>query len=199
MSPELSTAAAFASAAIATYLVTPPAIAIARRTSFFDLPVGYKGHKRPTPYLGGTAIIVGILAGVLAVRGVASMHVAIIGGAVLIWLMGTIDDKVNLPISVRTVFEVGIAVMFYATGRGCDIFHWAPADLIRTIVWVVGVMNAFNRMDNMDGASATVAAVSATGAGALALISGDYVLAPLCFAVAGACFGFLPRNLAKPA
>src|SRR5579859_2949135 len=199
MSPELNAAAAFAVAAVATYLVTPIAIAVAVRTKFFDLPAGYKGHKKPTPYLGGTAIIVGILAAVFSVRGAASAHWTIIIGAVVIWAMGTTDDKLNLPISVRTLAEVGIAVLMYATGRGWNVFHFAPADLALTIVWVVGVMNAFNLMDNMDGASATVAGVSAIGAGTLALISGDLALAPLAFAVAGACFGFLPRNLARPA
>ena len=84
-------------------------------------------------------------------------------------------------------------------GRGWTIFHNGAADLALTIFWVVTVMNAFNLMDNMDGAAATTAAVSAAGAGVLGLISGDVALAALSFAVAGACFGFLPRNLSRPA
>jgi UDP-GlcNAc:undecaprenyl-phosphate GlcNAc-1-phosphate transferase len=199
MSPELSVAAAFAIAAVATYLATPVAIAIAVRTKFFDHPAGYKGHHRPTPYLGGSAIIVGVLASVAAVRGGVTAHWVIIVGAVAIWAMGTLDDRVNLPISIRTLAEVVIAVLLWSTGRGWGVFHDDAADLALTIVWVVGVMNAFNLMDNMDGAAASVAAVSALGAGALALITGDTVLAALAFAVAGACFGFLPRNLARPA
>jgi UDP-GlcNAc:undecaprenyl-phosphate/decaprenyl-phosphate GlcNAc-1-phosphate transferase len=199
VSPDLSVAAAFAIAAIVTYLATPVAIAIAVRTNFFDHPAGYKGHHKPTPYLGGTAIIVGIIASVAAVRGGVPAHWAIIVGAIAIWAMGTVDDRVNLSISVRTVAEIGIAVLLWSTGRGWNVFHVDALDLALTIVWVVGVMNAFNLMDNMDGAAASVAAVSALGAGALALITGDDALAALSFAVAGACFGFLPRNLAKPA
>ena len=199
MSPEFNAAAAFAIAAIGTFVATPAAIAIAVRTSFFDLPAGYKGHKRPTPYLGGTAIMVGIIAAVVLVRGAASAHWVIIAGAVAIWIVGTVDDRVNLPISVRALVEIGIAVALWSTGRGWTVFHNGPADLALTVVWVVGVMNAFNLMDNMDGAAATIAAVSAIGAGVLALISGDTALAPLSFAVAGACFGFLPGNLARPA
>jgi UDP-GlcNAc:undecaprenyl-phosphate GlcNAc-1-phosphate transferase len=199
MPPELDAAAAFAIAALVTYLVTPAAIAVALRTQFLDLPAGYKGHKRPTPYLGGTAIIVGIIAAVLLVRGTGSPHWVIIVGAIAVWAIGTADDRLNLPISVRILVEVGIAVLIWETGRGWMIFHDGPADLALTIIWVVGVMNAFNLMDNMDGAAASVAAMSAIGAGALALISGDDSLAPLSFAVAGACFGFLPRNLTRPA
>ncbi len=199
MSPEFSASAAFAIAAVVTFLVTPLAIRVAIATKFYDLPAGYKGHKAPTPYLGGTAIIIGILAAVLLVRGSASTHWVIIVGAVAIWAMGTIDDKVSLPISFRTLVEAGIAVLLWATGRGWGVFHNGPADLALTVVWVVGVMNAFNLMDNMDGAAASVAAVSAIGAGTLGLMSGDDALAALSFAVAGACFGFLPRNLARPA
>jgi UDP-GlcNAc:undecaprenyl-phosphate GlcNAc-1-phosphate transferase len=199
MSPDLDAVAAFAIAAIATYLATPVAIAVAVRTKFFDLPAGYKGHKSPTPYLGGTAIIVGILAAVLLVRGHATTHWVIVVGAVIVWAMGTVDDRVNLPIWVRVLAEAGIAVLVWETGRGWGVFHNDAADLALTVVWVVGVMNAFNLMDNMDGAAASVAAVSAMGAGALALITGDTALAALSFAVAGACFGFLPWNLANPA
>jgi UDP-GlcNAc:undecaprenyl-phosphate GlcNAc-1-phosphate transferase len=199
MSPELSAAAAFAFAALTTYLVTPLAIAIAVRTKFLDLPVGYKGHKSPTPYLGGTAIVVGIVAAVLVIRGTGSTHWAIVVGAIAVWAIGTVDDRFNLPIALRLAVEVGIAVLLWSTGRGWGIFHNSAADLALTIVWVVGLMNAFNLMDNMDGAAATTAAVSAAGAGVLALITGDTALAALSFAVSGACFGFLPRNLARPA
>jgi UDP-GlcNAc:undecaprenyl-phosphate/decaprenyl-phosphate GlcNAc-1-phosphate transferase len=199
MSPELAAAAAFAIAALGTYLATPLAIAVAVRTHFFDLPAGYKGHRRPTPYLGGTAIVIGIMLAVLLVRGHATTHWVIILGALAVWAMGTADDRYNLPIVLRVAVEVGIAVVLWETGRGWNVFHVGAADLALTVVWVVGVMNAFNLMDNMDGAAASVAAVSALGAGTLALMSGDSALAALSFAVAGSCFGFLPRNLARPA
>ena len=166
MSPELDALAAFAIAAVATYLVTPVAIIVAIRTRFLDLPTGHKGHGTPTPYLGGTAIIAGILVAVLAVRGTGSTHWVIILGAIGVWAVGTMDDRVNLPIALRLLVEVGIAVLLWSTGRGWGIFHDDVADLALTIVWVVGVMNAFNLMDNMDGAAAATAAVSATGAGA---------------------------------
>ena len=197
MSPDLTAAAAFAIAALVTYLVTPLCIRVAVRTGFYDLPEGYKGHKRPTPYLGGTAIVIGILAAVLATDGGVTAHPVIVICVVGLWLMGTIDDRVNLPISLRTFAEVGIAVALWATGRGWGVFHDGPADLALTVFWVVGVMNAFNLMDNMDGAASSTAAVSALGAGTLALLAGDGDLAALSFAVAGACLAFLPRNLAS--
>jgi UDP-GlcNAc:undecaprenyl-phosphate GlcNAc-1-phosphate transferase len=73
------------------------------------------------------------------------------------------------------------------------------ADLVLTIVWVVGITNAFNLMDNQDGATGTVGAVSAAGIGTLAVIQGVIPLAVIAFSLSGACLGFLPYNLSKPA
>ncbi len=119
--------------------------------------------------------------------------------AVFLWGLGTLDDWLNLPLLLRLVAEVAIGVGLWHSGHGWDVFHSTAPDVALTVVWVVGVANAFNLMDNMDGAAATTAAVSALGAGLLAIISGKAALAPLCFAVAGSCAGFLPRNLARPA
>jgi UDP-GlcNAc:undecaprenyl-phosphate GlcNAc-1-phosphate transferase len=192
------TALACAVAALATYLLTPLAIRLALRTGFVDKPAGYKGHTQPTPYLGGCAITIGVLAGAL-VSGIPSRYVLVIACVMAVWLLGTIDDKVNLPIVVRLAVEVGIGIALSETGLGWGVFHEGVADAALSVLWVVGVMNAFNLMDNMDGASATVAAVSSLGVGTLALMAGRPGLAPLCFATAGACAGFLPRNLANPA
>jgi UDP-GlcNAc:undecaprenyl-phosphate GlcNAc-1-phosphate transferase len=183
---------------LATYLLTPLAIKVAFKTGFVDRPAGYKGHKQPTPYLGGSAITIGLLAGA-AVGGIPSRYALIVLCAVGVWLLGTLDDKVNLPIILRVAIEVGIGIALSVSGLGWTVFHQGVADAALSVLWVLGVMNAFNLMDNMDGASATVAAVSSLGAGTLALVAGRPGLAPLCFAIAGACAGFLPRNLASPA
>jgi UDP-GlcNAc:undecaprenyl-phosphate/decaprenyl-phosphate GlcNAc-1-phosphate transferase len=185
-------------AAVATYLLTPLAIRLAVRTSFFDLPAGYKGHRQSTPYLGGTAIVAGLLVGIAA-GGLHRHYVPVVVCAVVVWAMGTIDDKINLPIGLRVAVEVAIGVTLSVSGLGWNVFHEGVADGALTVFWVVGVMNAFNLMDNMDGAAATTAAASAAGAAAIALMSGQRGPATLCLATAGACIGFLPRNMAKPA
>jgi UDP-GlcNAc:undecaprenyl-phosphate/decaprenyl-phosphate GlcNAc-1-phosphate transferase len=199
MSPELRSVVCFVVAAIATYFATPLAIRAAVRLSFFDVPAGYKGHRKPTPYLGGSAIMFGLLLAGLAASGALEQQWQLIVCAVFLWGLGTLDDWLNLPLSVRLLAEVAIAVGLWHSGHGWDVFNSTGPDVALTVVWVVGVANAFNLMDNMDGAAATTAAVSALGAGLLAIISGKAALAPLCFAVAGSCAGFLPGNLARPA
>ena len=199
MRPEFAVPGAFALAALIAFVATPVAIRVARATSFFDLPVGYKGHRSPTPYLGGAAVIAGFLAAAFAFGGDLGGLGLIIALAVGMWVLGTIDDRVNLPLLSRVVIEVGVAALLWGTGHGWSALDWAPGDLALTVFWVFAVMNAFNLMDNMDGAASTTAAVSAVGAGALALVVGQTPLAVLCFAIAGSCAGFLPHNLAGPA
>jgi UDP-GlcNAc:undecaprenyl-phosphate GlcNAc-1-phosphate transferase len=185
-------------AAIATYLLVPLAIRIAVKTSFLDLPTGYKGHKRPTPYLGGAAILGGILIGIAA-GGLHGRYAPVVIGGVTVWALGTLDDRVNLPILLRVGVEMALAVWFVHAGLGWAVFHVRALDTALTIFWMLGLMNAFNLMDNMDGAAASTAAASALGAAGLALISNQRAPATLCLAAAGACVGFLPWNLSRPA
>jgi UDP-GlcNAc:undecaprenyl-phosphate/decaprenyl-phosphate GlcNAc-1-phosphate transferase len=204
MSPELRAVAIFSVAAAVVLLVTPLAIRAAVRFGLLDSPTGYKAHAGATPYLGGAAIMTGISLGALMfsgpLPGVWDNHGwSIVACALVLLVLGTADDRANLPVALRLAVEAALAVALYHLGHGWQIFHVGALNLALTIVWVVGVINAFNLMDNMDGAAASVAAVSALGAGALALISGMYEWAPLCFATAGACVGFLPYNLARPA
>src|SRR5215218_5888950 len=185
MSPELRSGAAFGIAALVTFAATPPMIRVAVRTAFFDSPTGYKEHAHPTPYLGGAAIMAGVLAAVLLFGGGADGQSAIVACGLAIWLAGTLDDRVGLPVSARISLESAIAVLLWSTGHGWDVFHSAAADLLLTVLWV-------------DGVAASMGVVCAAGAGVLALMSGDAALAPVCFALAGACAEFMPRNLAKP-
>jgi UDP-GlcNAc:undecaprenyl-phosphate GlcNAc-1-phosphate transferase len=195
---ELSIPLALLVAAAVTYLVTPLAIRVARATGFMDKPAGYKGHGNPTPYLGGSAIMVGVLVSGLAFGDGAGTYALLGAFAIVLWIVGTADDRMNLSPRLRLALEIAIAVALWATNHGWDAFGVAPLDLLLTVAWVVGIVNAVNLMDNMDGAAATVVGISATGTGALAIVVGSAELAPLCFAVAGGCIGFLPRNLARP-
>jgi UDP-GlcNAc:undecaprenyl-phosphate/decaprenyl-phosphate GlcNAc-1-phosphate transferase len=198
MRPELALPLALLVAGAVTWLVTPLAIRVAFATGFLDKPAGYKGHGNPTPYLGGSAIMVGLLAAAVVYEGF-SARVGILGAcAVVLWVVGTADDRWNISPLIRLGLEIAIAAVLYATGNGWSALDIGPLDLLLTIVWVVGIVNAVNLMDNMDGAAATVVGISATGTGALAIVAGDTTLAALCMGLAGACVGFLPRNLARP-
>jgi UDP-GlcNAc:undecaprenyl-phosphate GlcNAc-1-phosphate transferase len=192
-------ALAFLVALGATLALTPLAIGLARVTGFFDHPLGYKGHSAPTPYLGGTAVIVGLLlAAVLFGRDSSALAPSAIGATLRLGV-GTIDDRYALTPLTRLAIEIAAAAVLFSGGIGWSLFASEGLNLAVSVVFVAGVVNAFNLMDNMDGASCSVAAVSGAGLGTLALAQGSPELAAIAFALSGSCLGFLRYNLAAPA
>ena len=189
---------AFTLPLLAVLVATPVAIRVAERLDFHDRPVGYKGHARPTPYLGGAALIAGFLLGAAVLGGGFSRLAPIAGGALVLWMVGTLDDRRTVTPQVRVVVALGAATLLFANGLGWSVFDQPFADYALTILWVVGLVNAFNLMDNMDGASSTIASLSALGVAVLAISLGDPVLGALALGLVGACLGFLPYNLARP-
>lgn len=198
MSAELSAAVGFVTAMAVVLAATPIAIAIARRTDFLDRPREYRRHDSPTPLLGGAVVLLGLLVAA-AMLGTSAKLLLVLGCAVGLCLLGTLDDRFAVPPKWRLMAEAGAASALFAAGLGWNTILSGPGDLVLTIVWAVGVVNAFNLMDNLDGACSTVAGVAAAGIGVLALIEGHPMIAVLAFALSGACAGFLPWNLAGPA
>jgi UDP-GlcNAc:undecaprenyl-phosphate GlcNAc-1-phosphate transferase len=198
LADELRLIAAFALAALITLALTPIAIRAAHRTGFYDHPVGYKQHRVPTPYLGGIAVVLGFLTGSMAFGGGFGEFEALAACAIGVLVLGTVDDRVGLPIGPRLVGATVCAGVLYATGLGWEPFEAALPDLLLTVLLVLAVINAYNLMDNLDGAAATVAAVSAGLLGVYLAAEGSPLFGALAIALAGACVGFLPYNLIRP-
>jgi UDP-GlcNAc:undecaprenyl-phosphate/decaprenyl-phosphate GlcNAc-1-phosphate transferase len=196
---EAPPGAAFLLAFLTALAATPIALLVARRTKFYDHPRDHKAHPHPTPYLGGLAIVVAFLAGVLPLTDEAERVWPIAVGVLALWLIGTVDDWRTVPPAPRLVVTGAAATLLWATGLGWSIFESDLANLSVTCLWVVGLVNAFNLMDNMDGAAGSVAAACATGVALLALVEGDAFVGALALALSGACLGFLRYNLASPA
>jgi UDP-GlcNAc:undecaprenyl-phosphate GlcNAc-1-phosphate transferase len=175
------------------------AIRVAHRLAFYDRPVGYKGHAAPTPYLGGAAVILGFLAVTLALTGDWRRTVPLTIGVVVLWFVGTVDDRRTVSPLGRVAVELGLAAFLWRAGLGWNLGLGSAVDLLVTGFWVVAVVNAFNLFDNMDGAATTMAAVVAGGVTLLGIAQGDTWLAVVSATLCGACLGFLPHNLSSPA
>jgi UDP-GlcNAc:undecaprenyl-phosphate GlcNAc-1-phosphate transferase len=186
-------------AAAVVYAVTPYAIAVANRMAFYDVPTDYKGHVRPTPYLGGAAVMAGFVIAVLLAAGDWQRTAPLVGGVAVLWVVGTIDDRRTVRPAWRVLVELALAWMVWASGLGWHLHAGALVDLGVTCAWIVAVVNAFNLFDNMDGAASTMALVVSAGAAILGLVRGDVWLAVGAASLGGACLGFLPRNICLPA
>ncbi|MFP5362080.1 MAG: O-antigen ligase family protein [Thermoleophilia bacterium] len=190
--------AGLALATAIAYATTPVAIRLAAHFEFYDKPVGYKGHAAPTPYLGGLAVMASFVIAVLALTSNPGQTLPVLGGVVILWVVGTIDDRLSLGALPRVGVEAALAAMLWATGLGWSLGLGGAVDLAATVVWVIAVVNAFNLFDNMDGASSTMACVVAGAVAVLGLVQSDVWLVATGAALCGACLGFLPHNLSRP-
>jgi len=198
LSDGVTAALAFVFAFAVAATLTPVAISVAWRVGFLDTPVGHKRHDRATPYLGGAAVVLAALPVAVLLGGVDAAAAWILGGAVLMTVVGTIDDRRMLGPLARLAIEAGLGVLLWAVGFGWSAFNSDIASLALSVVWVVGLVNAFNLMDNLDGAAGSVGLVCAAGAGGVALVYGSIAMAGLAFALSGALAGFLLYNLRRP-
>src|SRR4051812_26114514 len=95
---------AFFVAVAGVYTMVPLAVRAAARLQFYDRPAGesHKGHAAPTPYLGGTALLAGLVVAVLvASAGHWDQTLPLLGGMAVLWVVGTVDDRRGVSPGVR--------------------------------------------------------------------------------------------------
>ncbi len=187
-------------------VLTPVMRRIAIATDVVDRPdSSHKTHKKPVPYLGGVAIIIGVItvsysASLLSEFTSSTFWLAtsVLVPALLIGLIGLWDDIRNLPPLPRFVaqtfagvFTASILMVTDNIGNptGSSIF-----DLIITVVWIVGICNSINFFDNLDGGATGTVAISSITLAYLALNGEQYLIAALSVVTAGSTLGFLVWN-----
>ena len=196
MSHGLRYALSFVAALAGTLALTPVAARLAVRVGLLDRPdADHKAHAGPTPYLGGIAVMAGLVAVGAATSGFDGQIRTVLAGAVVLGAVGLRDDYHTVSPWIRIGVESAAALALWLSGIRAGVFMVPALDLLVTIVWVVAVVNAFNMIDNMDGLASGVAAASAAGVGAVTATQGDYIVASVAFAVTGASLAFLRYNL----
>jgi UDP-GlcNAc:undecaprenyl-phosphate GlcNAc-1-phosphate transferase len=193
---------AFAIALVATALLTPVTTRFARRIGAIDKARGRGLAPGGTPLLGGLAIFLGgAIAGIVVLRGSEVLH-GILTAAVIITVVGAIDDRFELSVVWKLAGQVVAAAVAVEAGVSVDHITFPFLGAVSfgelgaplTVLGLVAVMNVVNLSDGIDGLAAGVCALSAA---ALAVIAFDLqsrqagVLAAL---TAGAALGFLIHN-----
>jgi UDP-N-acetylmuramyl pentapeptide phosphotransferase/UDP-N-acetylglucosamine-1-phosphate transferase len=174
-------------------VLTPAARYLARRRGMVDRPSRHKRHQRVTPYAGGVAIAVAVIAGRL-VRPPDHLESVVIGLAAVLAIMGLIDDDRPLPPLPRLLVEAACGVGVVAAGLRLVGTGVPGLDAVLTVLLVVAVINATNLMDNLDGLAAGVVAVAAAGVGLLGWLEGNPHTVTDAASVVGACLAFLAFN-----
>lgn len=189
----------FLTATFVSYLLTPFARLIAIKVNFLDHPRTTKVHAHPKPLLGGVSIFSAFLISVISSPPVltARFTVPIISGAIILLIIGLVDDKLGMMPNIKVLGQFLAAMIVIKSGLRVEFFGNYYVNVVFTYFWILGITNAFNLLDNMDGLSSGIAAISGLFFGIIALFDHQFVVSAIAFAIAGSCLGFLRHNFPK--
>jgi UDP-GlcNAc:undecaprenyl-phosphate/decaprenyl-phosphate GlcNAc-1-phosphate transferase len=209
---------AFLVATAVAALLTPLTARLARRVGAVVMPSERGLAERPTPALGGLAILAGVLVGALfwlpstiSLRHTAGtapgaggvVHTwAIVAGACLIALVGAIDDikplkpqwKLLGQIAAALIAVKGGVVVTDVTLPFIGALQLPNAGGPLTVIWLVGLMNVVNFSDGIDGLAAGLCTIDGIAFAIIAFDLGVPGAAVLAALTAGAALGFLFHN-----
>ncbi len=189
-------------------LLTPLVRKIALAQGVLDHPSSaHKSHINPVPYLGGVAIIIGVV--IVSYIALISnkftwsnfwLATSVLGPAIIMGLVGLWDDIKSLNPLPRFIGQsiTGLVVAFILIlndniGNPTGI---TVLDAVITVVWIVGICNSINFFDNLDGGAAGTVAITTISLTYLAVTGDQYFIAALSIVVAGSTLGFLIWNSA---
>jgi UDP-GlcNAc:undecaprenyl-phosphate GlcNAc-1-phosphate transferase len=181
-------------ALVTAVCLTPLAGRLAVRAGLVAVPHADRWHRREIPLLGGLALVVATLAGVVVGGPVARTVLVLLLCATAVGAVGLYDDARSLRPQTKLILQILIASVLTAVGLQFQGTGIAPVDMLITLVWMVGITNAFNLLDNMDGLAAGTAAIVAGFRLAFFLADGNAEGAMLSAVILGASVGFLVYN-----
>ena len=194
------------SAFVLAGLLTWPVRALAIKLSVMDLPnMERKTQKEPVPYLGGVAIALSIIIvtyGAIYYSDYTKTTFPLITyallPAVVLGLMGLIDDIKGLPALPRLITQTAVAILvgLFLLNRDLQVFSFSNqlVNEVIVVVWIVAICNSINFFDNLDGGAAGSVAVSTLGIALIAANQGQELITALACVTCGATVGFLLWN-----
>jgi len=203
---------AFAAAAAVAWLLVPVAEAFAWRIGAIDQPSERSLHVVPTPRLSGIAILVAVCASGAIFLPWDEQTRAILAGAIVISIVGMIDDIFDLPPLLKLVGQVVAAVIPVSAGVTVDVFTLpfvggvdpggtelfelpllGHVDLgeLGTVLGIVAMANVVNLIDGVDGLASGVCLISAATLAIIALSLERNPAGILAAITAGGALGFL--------
>jgi len=134
---------------------------------------------------------IGSMEVVLNLPRTAVVGASLLGGALLLLVVGWIDDRRELRPRTKLMAQLMAASQLIYFGGGTSLTGWPILDVTLSYLWIIGLTNAINLLDNMDGLCAgTVALIAAALAYALPTGPAQILAAAIC----GGCLGFLWHN-----
>ncbi|WP_028401468.1 glycosyltransferase family 4 protein [Ectobacillus panaciterrae] len=194
---------AFFASLITVLLVTPFVIKLAFKIGAVDKPNARKVHQKITPRLGGLAIFIGVVVGYFVSGLYNERMTTIVVGAIIIVIIGILDDIYELSPKWKLLGQVAAAVLIVKSGLTIDIlsipfsdkyYHLGILSYPLTIVWIVGITNAINLIDGLDGLSAGISSIALATIAFMAFQGNIVLILTIAVIVIASTIGFLFYN-----
>ncbi len=201
----------FAAALLASLVLTPLTIRLARRWNWLDQPSGRRVHPLPTPRLGGIPLAAAFLVGLALALDYPRIDENELGrvlgmgaGVLVVAVIGTLDDVRELKPLPLFAMQLAVSVIALASGvvvtqvssplDGSSIPLPPVIAVGFTLLWIVGMMNTVNFLDGLDGLVGGVTVIASAILFLHNLRLEQYSIALLPLALIGATIGFLIFN-----
>jgi UDP-GlcNAc:undecaprenyl-phosphate GlcNAc-1-phosphate transferase len=168
-----------------------------------DHPDARKQHAHPIPAVGGVAMFVAVLFAVHIGPEIIYQHYVMLACAGAMVALGVLDDKHNLPVTMRLMIQVTLALIVIigaqATVTNIGSIFGIPLNLgllaiPLTLIAFVGGINAMNMIDGADGMAGSMAFITTLGVVILCSVGSLDVSLELPLALLGALAAFLIFN-----
>ncbi len=175
----------------------------AQRLGMMDHPDERKQHALPIPTVGGVAMFFAVLFALQFGSPITHDEVILLGCSAMLVLLGVLDDKHNLSVSLRIMIQVSLALIVIIGAHGTIIqlgsLFGTPIQLGLlaipfSLIAVVGGVNAMNMIDGADGMAGSMAFITTVGAIILFTLEPLPVTQELPLALLGALCAFLLFN-----
>lgn len=190
---------------VASILLTPLVKRLAFRIGAVDKPNYRKVHNHVMPRLGGLAIFIAFLIGIVVAQPTMdkSMIAILIGGFVII-VTGVLDDMLEISPKAKLIGQtVAAAIVIFFGGVEIDFINLPFFDgklnfgylsIPLTLIWIIGITNAINLIDGLDGLAAGVSTIALITLAAMAFIMSNAFVLVMALILAASTCGFLFYN-----
>ncbi|MEW6088964.1 MAG: MraY family glycosyltransferase [bacterium] len=184
-----------------TFLLTYICRTLAFKFNILDIPGERKIHEFPTPLLGGLAIYVSVISGLIFGPVGLTKVLGLVISSTIIFTVGIIDDIRDLSAEIRLAAQLIASFIVMIFGVSISFLpndsYGRLGEIILTYIWIIGITNALNYLDGVDGLAAGITAICAGFFLVISYHTGQILVSFISIIIMAGCLGFLPHNFKR--
>ena len=187
---------------VLSLVLTPLVKRLAIKVGATDQPNERKVHQKLMPRMGGLAIYLSFVTGMLLMMPNHEYFWPMLIGATIITATGMIDDLVELSAKVKLLGQIVAAAVVVANGIYVEFINLPFGYVLElgmfgiplTLLWIVGITNAINLIDGLDGLAAGVSAIVLMTITVIGFMDGNLFIVAISSVLLASTLGFLHYN-----